>query len=30
MAESDHSFGYALMRALNKIITGTLWAFAAG
>lgn len=30
MAESDHSFGYALMRALNKIITGTLWAFVAG
>lgn len=30
MAESDPSFGYALMRALNKIITGTLWAFVAG
>jgi toluene monooxygenase system ferredoxin subunit len=30
MADADHSFGYALMRALNKIITGTLWAFVAG
>jgi CRP-like cAMP-binding protein len=30
LADADHSFGYALMRALNKIITGTLWAFVAG
>jgi toluene monooxygenase system ferredoxin subunit len=30
MADADHSLGYALMRALNKIITGTLWAFVAG
>jgi len=30
MADADHSLGYALVRALNKIITGTLWAFVAG
>ena len=30
LADADHSFGYALMRALNKIITGTLWAFVSG
>lgn len=30
LADADHSLGYALMRALNKIITGTLWAFVAG
>ncbi len=30
MADADHTLGYALMRALNKIITGTLWAFVAG
>lgn len=30
MADGDHSLGYVLMRALNKIITGTLTAFAAG
>ena len=30
MADADHSLGYVLMRALNKIITGTLTAFAAG
>ncbi|MEQ1517896.1 MAG: cyclic nucleotide-binding domain-containing protein [Usitatibacteraceae bacterium] len=30
LADADHSIGYALMRALNKIITGTLTAFAAG
>lgn len=30
LADADHSLGYALMRALNKIITGTLTAFAAG
>lgn len=30
LADADHSLGYALMRALNAIITGTLTAFAAG
>ena len=30
LADADHSLGYALMRALNMIITGTLTAFAAG
>jgi toluene monooxygenase system ferredoxin subunit len=30
MADADHSFGYLLMRAVNKIITGTLTAFVAG
>lgn len=30
MAEADHSLGYVLMRAVNKIITGTLTAFVAG
>jgi CRP-like cAMP-binding protein len=30
MADADHSFGYVLMRAVNKIITGTLTAFVAG
>ena len=30
LAEADHSFGYVLMRSLNKIITGTLTAFVAG
>ena len=30
MADADHTLGYSLMRALNKIITGTLWAFVAG
>ena len=30
LADADHSLGYALMRALNGIITGTLTAFAAG
>jgi CRP-like cAMP-binding protein len=30
MADADHSFGYALMRAVNKLITGTLTAFVAG
>ena len=30
LADADHSLGYALMRSLNAIITGTLTAFAAG
>jgi CRP-like cAMP-binding protein len=30
LADADHSLGYALMRTLNTIITGTLTAFAAG
>ncbi len=30
LADADHSLGYALMRSLNKIITGTLTAFVAG
>lgn len=30
MADADHSFGYMLMRAVNKIITGTLNSFVAG
>ncbi len=30
LADADHSLGYALMRSLNTIITGTLTAFAAG
>ncbi len=30
MANADHSFGYILMRAVNKIITGALSAFVAG
>ena len=30
LADADHSLGYALMRALNTIITGTLTAFVAG
>ena len=30
MADADHSFGYALMRAVNKLITGALTAFVAG
>ncbi len=30
LADADHSLGYALMRSINKIITGTLTAFVAG
>lgn len=30
LADADHSLGYALMRAVNTIITGTLTAFVAG
>lgn len=30
LADADHELGYILMRSLNKIITGTLMAFAAG
>ena len=30
LGDADHSLGYKLMRGLNKIITGTLMAFAAG
>ena len=30
LADADHSLGYALMRSINQIITGTLTAFVAG